>query len=117
MPERIPPSVPFQPHLERRIRREPALGQALLHEAVQALIDNEVAVAKGLIRDVIKATIGYRELARRTGTAGPSLARMFGPKGNPTAANLFNILAQLQRHSRVRFEVRMVGRSGAARAA
>jgi hypothetical protein len=30
---------------------------------------------------------------------------MFGPKGNPTAANLFNIIACLQAHEGVRLQV------------
>lgn len=111
MSKKSPPSVPFAPYWRARIRREPALRDGMLQEAVQALVDNEVAVAKGLIHDVIKSTIGYQELTRRTGTPSPSLARMFGPKGNPTAANLFNVLAQLRAKNRVRFEVRMLGRS------
>jgi hypothetical protein len=31
--------------------------------------------------------------------------QMFGPKGNPTAANLFNIIACLQEHEGVRLRV------------
>jgi hypothetical protein len=34
-----------------------------------------------------------------------SLMRMFGPKGNPTAANRFGVLAELQRYEGVHFEV------------
>jgi hypothetical protein len=30
---------------------------------------------------------------------------MFGPKGNPTAMNLFNIIACLQEHEGVRLQV------------
>jgi hypothetical protein len=30
---------------------------------------------------------------------------MFGPKGNPTAAKLFNIIACLQEHEGVRLQV------------
>jgi len=33
---------------------------------------------------------------------------MFGPNGNPTAANIFSVLAQLQRHSGVSLQVRSV---------
>jgi DNA-binding phage protein len=103
--------------LQKRVRGAPAYGQALLREAVQALLDNDVAVAKVLVRDAIKATIGYRRLAQQTGIVAPSLARMFGPTGNPTAANLFKVLQHLQRRSQVRFEVRKVPRLRASRAA
>ena len=70
---------------------------------------------------VIKGTVGYKELSRRTDTPEKSLIRMFGPRGNPTAANLFNVLRQLQRRTGFRLEVRRSPRRpprrGVARAA
>jgi hypothetical protein len=36
---------------------------------------------------------------------GAPVHQMFGPKGNPTAANLFNIIACLQEHEGVRLQV------------
>jgi hypothetical protein len=35
-----------------------------------------------------------------------SLMRMFGPRGNPTASNLFSVLAHLQRRDQVRLQIR-----------
>jgi hypothetical protein len=32
--------------------------------------------------------------------------RMFGPRGNPTASNLFSVLAHLQRRDRVHLQIR-----------
>lgn len=98
----------FDEFIEDRIRREPALGDGLLEEAVQALLNDELPVARNLIRNVIKGSIGYAELSRRTGTPQKSLIRMFGPKGNPTAANLCAVLAQLQRQTGVEFRVTRV---------
>lgn len=97
-----------------RVQRDPEFARALLQEAVQALLNDDVAAARGLIRDVIKGSIGYAALSQRTGTPETSLIRMFGAKGNPTAANLFAVLTHLQQHSGVRFEVAAV-RRGAAR--
>jgi hypothetical protein len=34
-----------------------------------------------------------------------TLHQMFGPKGNPTAANLFNVIARLQEHEGGRLQV------------
>jgi hypothetical protein len=39
---------------------------------------------------------------------------MFGPDGNPQAQNLFAVLSHLQKHARVRVEVRTVRRRSAA---
>jgi hypothetical protein len=38
-------------------------------------------------------------------TAKKSRQKMFGPKGNPTAANLFNVIACLQEQEGVRLQV------------
>jgi hypothetical protein len=49
-------------------------------------------------RDFIHATLGFPAPARKTGIHGMTLHPMFGPKGNPAAANLFNIIACLQEY-------------------
>jgi DNA-binding phage protein len=99
---------PFSDIVQDRVRREPAFGTALLEEAAQSMLNGELSVARNLIRDVIKGSMGYAELSRRTGTPEKSLVRMFGPSGNPTAANLSRIFAHLQRHEGVTLQVRSV---------
>lgn len=63
------------------------------------------AVGRGILRDYINATLGFPALAEKTGIHVKTLHQMFGPKGNPTAANLFNIIACLQEHEGVRLQV------------
>jgi hypothetical protein len=43
--------------------------------------------------------------AEKTGIHVKTLHRIFGPKANSTAANLFNIIASLQEHEGVRLKV------------
>src|SRR5215217_5655092 len=100
---------------QARVQRDPEFARALLQEAVQALLADDVAVARSLIRDVIKGSMGYAELSRRTGTPEKSLVRMFGTNGNPTAANLFAVLTHLQQHSGVTFQVAAVRSPGRKR--
>lgn len=104
---------------QARVRRDREFSSALLQEAVQALLAGDIAIARSLIRDVIKGSIGYAELSKRTGTPEKSLVRMFGATGNPTAANLFAVLTHLQEYSGVRFQVEAVRKKprAAARAA
>lgn len=101
-------SRPFSEVVQNRVRREPDFGSALLEEAAQCLLSGELALARNLVRDVIKGSIGYAELSRRTGTPETSLVRMFGPKGNPTALNFSNVFMHLQRHSGVSLRVQSV---------
>lgn len=99
---------PFDEIVQDRVRREPVFASALLEEAAQCMLNGELAVARNLVRDVIKGSIGYAELSRRTGTPEKSLVRMLGPNGNPTAANLSRIFVHLQRHEGISLQVRSV---------
>jgi DNA-binding phage protein len=54
--------------------------------------------------------MGFPELARETKISSPSLQRMFGPNGNPSAQNLFGVIAVLQKTEGVSFELQMCAR-------
>jgi len=60
---------------------------------------------RAILRNYINATIGFTALAKKTKIPSPSLQRMFGPKGNPSAQNLFGVLAELQRAEGVRIDL------------
>ncbi len=81
------------------------VGEALFTKAVEQLLAGDVKVGKAVLRDYINATIGFERLARETGTPAKSLIRMFGPKGNPRADNLFAVISRLQKASGVRLAV------------
>ena len=80
--------------------------QALFGEAVQAMLAGDLDTAKAALRAYINATVGFEKLAATTGTPVKSLMRMFGPKGNPTAANLSEVIRVLQKKTGVHLEVR-----------
>jgi DNA-binding phage protein len=92
--------------LHERATRDPAFRAALFGEAVQALLAGDLDTAKAALRAYINATIGFEKLAAATGTPAKSLMRMFGPRGNPTAANLSEVIRVLQKKTRVQLEVR-----------
>jgi DNA-binding phage protein len=90
----------FKETVQARARRDPAFRQALLQEAVTTMLDGDLKTGKAVLRDYINATIGFEELGRATGTPPKSLMRMFGPRGNPQASNLFAVLGHLQKQTR-----------------
>ena len=108
----VPVGRSFDEMVQARVGRETAFAEALLQMAVQEMLVGDLDVARSLIRDVIKGSIGYAELSRLTGTPEKSLVRMFGPSGNPTAANIFSVLAQLQRANGVSLQVKSVRAQG-----
>ncbi len=73
---------------------------------MQTLIEGDVDTARAVLRAYINATIGFAKLAAATGTPVKSLMRMFGPGGNPTAANLSDVIRVLQKKTGVHLEVR-----------
>jgi DNA-binding phage protein len=89
-------TVPFQELVQKRMRREPEFATALLEEALERLVANDVVTAQLLLRDVVNGTIGFQALASATGLMEKSLMRMLSAKGNPQARNLFSIIHALQ---------------------
>ena len=95
----------FRETVQARVRRDEKFRHGLLRDAIDALLAGETALGREILRDFINATIGFPELAEKTGIHVKSLHQMFGPRGNPTAANLFNIIAVLQEHEGVKLQV------------
>jgi DNA-binding phage protein len=96
----------FNDTMRERTTRDPEFRAALLGESVQAVLGADLDTAKLALRAYINATIGFEKLAGATGTPAKSLMRMFGPSGNPTAANLSEVIRVLQKKTRVHLEVR-----------
>lgn len=99
----------FKETVRARAASDAAFRDALLREAVQLLLDGDLAGGRAVLRDYINATIGFEALAELVKTPPKSLMRMFGPKGNPTAENLFAVLPALQQDAGVRLDVRAAG--------
>jgi hypothetical protein len=89
----------FSALVRRHIASAPAFGEALLREGIDTMLAGDVDTGKAILRDYIKATIGFEKLGAATGTQPKSLIRMFGPRGNPQARNLFSVLGCLRRQA------------------
>jgi len=81
------------------IRRNPDFAEAMLREGIDALLNDETAVGRNMLRDYINGTIGFETLSKKVDLPSKSLMRMFGPEGNPQMRNLFAVIAVLQRHA------------------
>jgi DNA-binding phage protein len=94
----------FHETVTARTKRDANFRRALLQEALQSLIEGETAVGLALLRDYIKATVSFAALSKETRIPEKRLIRMVGPKGNPTASNLFAMVAAHQTHVAARVE-------------
>jgi DNA-binding phage protein len=104
----MPLTTDFRETVQADIKRDPEFRRGILSEALESLLAGEVPLAKELLRDYINATVGFPKLAANTKFHVKTIHQMFGPKGNPTANNLFEIVAYLQQAEGVRFEVRPI---------
>lgn len=96
----------FKDTVKARAGQDSAFRAALLSEAVELLLADDVAAGRNVLRDYINATVGFEELAAKVGKPVKSVMRMFGPNGNPTAQNLFAVISQLQKSTGVSLGVR-----------
>jgi len=98
----------FRKTVVQRVQKDARFRRALLIEAVDALLESNLATGKALLRDYINATIGFEALADRLDKDSKSIHRMLGPKGNPRADNMFAIIKVLQDMDEVRLQVKAV---------
>jgi hypothetical protein len=95
----------FKELVQRNVAADPAFGEALLREGIDTMLTGDVETGKAILRDYIKATIGFEKLGEATATPPKSLIRMFGPRGNPQAKNLFSVLGYLQKQAGLQLHV------------
>lgn len=87
------------------MKRDKKFAEAPLREGVDAMLSGDVDTGKTILRDYIKATVGFEKPGQDTQTPSKSLIRMFGLRGNPQAKNLFSVIGYLQKQASVRLHV------------
>src|SRR6185437_6368499 len=95
----------FKELVQQHARADKKFAEALLREGIDAMLSGDVDTGKTILRDYIKATIGFEKLGRATATPPKSLIRMFGPRGNPQARNLFSVIGCLQKRAGLRLRL------------
>jgi putative addiction module killer protein len=95
----------FKELVQKRVAADPAFAEALLREGIDTMLTGDVDTGKTILRDYIKATVGFEKLGEATDTPAKSLIRMFGPRGNPQAKNLFGIIGYLQKQAGIELHV------------
>jgi hypothetical protein len=95
----------FKTLVQNRIAHDPEFGAALLRESIDTMLTGDIETGKAILRDYIKATVGFEKLGEATDTPPKSLIRMFGPRGNPQARNLFGVISYLQKEAGVQLHV------------
>jgi DNA-binding phage protein len=96
----------FKELVQRRVASDGAFAENLLREGIDTMLTGDVETGKAILRDYIKATVGFEKLGQATDTPAKSLIRMFSANGNPQARNLFNVIGYLQKQAGIELHVR-----------
>jgi hypothetical protein len=105
MEANMPLTRDFKELVQRHVAADPTYREALLREGIDTMLSGDIETGKAILRDYIKATIGFEKLGEATGNQPKSLIRMFGPRGNPQARNLFSVLGYLQKQAGLQLHV------------
>lgn len=96
---------PVSETILNRAKREPEFRAALLGQAIECLVENDVRTAKKMIRHYVLASLGFEELAKKVDKKPESLMRMLSDKGNPTINNMAALLSSLRKHEKINIHV------------
>ncbi len=66
------------------VQADPKFRDALLKEGIETMLAGNVDCGKAMLRDYIKATVGFEQLGAETGPSPKNSIRIFGPTGNPS---------------------------------
>ena len=87
----------FNETIKARLQQSEGYRRALLREAVSCMISGDLETGKSVLRKYINGTIGFVQLGADLRRSPKVLMRMLGPRGNPQARSLFEIVAHLQK--------------------
>jgi hypothetical protein len=95
----------FKELVQRRVSQDGVFGENLLREGIDTMLTGDIETGKAIMRDYIKATVGFEKLGEATDTPAKSLIRMFSPRRNPQARNLFGVIGYLQKQAGIELHV------------
>ena len=96
----------FRKTILTRAENDADFRRHMLTEAVNELLAGDLNAGKAILRDYINATITFEGLAKKLNKSSKSVHRMLGPRGNPRAENILEIIRILQVHEHVTLQVR-----------
>ncbi len=101
----MPLTRKFRATILSRAASDAAFRRQMLTEAVNELLVGDFDAGKAMLRDYINATITFQQLAKKLKKTDKSIHRMLGPRGNPRADNILEIIKILQANERVKLRV------------
>jgi len=102
----MPITRKFRNTVLSRAEHDAVFRREMLTEAVNEMLTGDLDAGKAMLRDYINATITFQKLAEKLKKSSKSIHRMLGPRGNPRAENILEIIKILQTHERIKLHVK-----------
>ncbi|MFC0444274.1 hypothetical protein ACFOD1_03065 [Pseudidiomarina halophila] len=77
--------------------KDPEYRKALLLEALESYLENDIAVGNALLRDYLNGTQAFSDVAKELEVEESGLRRMVSRNGNATAKKLFRLFKICQK--------------------
>lgn len=97
----------LSPVIHRRLQAHSTFRECVLLECARALLGDDPDLARGLLRRMIDATLGFEALGDLLEKNPKSLVRMLSRLGNPSARNLLAVFTQVCQANGARFTVQL----------
>jgi DNA-binding phage protein len=101
----VPLTREFKETVMARAQSDQAFRSALIREATNAFLDDDIETGKALLRDYLNATELLPEIAKELDINEKSIRRMLGPSGNPTLKNFVRLLKACSNAEHIKLEV------------
>ncbi|HTP06473.1 MAG TPA: transcriptional regulator [Nitrospirota bacterium] len=101
----MPITRKFRTTIMDRAPSDHTFRRQMLTEAVNELLAGDLDAGKAMLRDYINATITFQQLAKKLKKTDKIVHGMLGPRGNPRAGNILEIIKILQTNERVKLRV------------
>ncbi|MBL6642698.1 MAG: transcriptional regulator [PS1 clade bacterium] len=95
----------FREMVREDLRDNPEFRKEMLLGTLNCFLEGDEETGRSLVRNYIRADMGYKALSEKSGIHEKSLNRMFGPKGNPTLANAIKVLTTISEHEGIKLKV------------
>lgn len=95
----------FHELVRQNLKDDPEFRREMLLGTLNCFLNGDDETGRSLVRNYIRADLGYKALAEKTNIHEKSLVRMFGPNGNPTLENAICVLTAISEREGIKLKV------------
>lgn len=88
--------------------KNPEFRKALLAEALETLLEGDIATANSLLKDYLNGCGAFEEISESTGLDVTNIRRALNPKSNPTIKKVMTIIGSCLSREQVSVSTQLI---------